>query len=162
MNNKFTHIDHNDNPTMVDISDKKITLRIAEAMGEIYLPPLIWIKLENNEIITKKGAVFQTAIIAATMAVKKTQDLIPFCHSIPIESCKIKISTNSDSNIAQIICTVKTTSKTGVEMEALTGVSTAALTIYDMCKALSHDMEIKKIRLIEKSGGKSDIKNSSN
>lgn len=144
---------------MVDVSDKAITSRKAIAQAIIQLPPEIIGNLDkNNEIVTKKGPVFQTAIIAGTMASKKTSELIPFCHQINLDNCSIKIAWDSDSEVV-VTCEVKTTGKTGVEMEALTGASVAALTIYDMCKALSHHIIIQEVKLIGKLGGKSDIVN---
>lgn len=109
-----------------------------------------------REITSAKGPVFSTATVAGTMAVKKTSDLIPFCHPLPIESCKISISVASDTDVV-VDCKVQVTHKTGVEMEALVGASVAALTVYDMCKALSHDIVLKDTRLVEKRGGKSDF-----
>jgi len=156
---KLTHIDAKNNPTMVDVSDKVITMRSATAKSIIVLPEIISSEInENGELNLKKGPVFQTAIIAGTMAVKKTSDLIPFCHPLLITSTKIKINKISNSNL-EIICTVKIEGKTGVEMEALMGASVAALTVYDMCKALSHEIRIESTQLLEKSGGKRDIKN---
>ena len=156
---KLTHIDAKNNPTMVDVSDKNITMRSATAKSIIVLPEIISSEInENGELNLKKGPVFQTAIIAGTMAVKKTSDLIPFCHPLLITSTKIKINKISNSNL-EIICTVKIEGKTGVEMEALMGASVAALTVYDMCKALSHEIRIESTQLLEKSGGKRDIKN---
>jgi cyclic pyranopterin monophosphate synthase len=116
--------------------------------------------LVDGDIQTKKGAVFQTAIIAGTMAVKKTSDLIPFCHPLPIDNCKINIYM-ADNQEVIIECVVKVHSRTGVEMEALTGVSVAALTIYDMCKAISQHIIIKEIKLMAKSGGKTDFQRTS-
>jgi cyclic pyranopterin monophosphate synthase len=160
-NSQLTHIDPQGNPTMVDVGDKAITTRIAHAQAKVVLSEEILKALgpqENaGEIYTKKGPVFQTAIIAGTMAVKKTSELIPFCHPLAIENCKINIHLN-DAREVVIDCTVRVTGKTGVEMEALTGATVAALTIYDMCKALSHDIIIKETQLIEKSGGKTDFK----
>jgi cyclic pyranopterin phosphate synthase len=115
--------------------------------------------MTGNDIQTKKGPVFQTAIIAGTMAAKKTADLIPLCHPLALEDLKIDIQVKDDSAVI-IKCTAVITSKTGVEMEALTGASVAALTIYDMCKAFSHDIVIKETKLIEKTGGKSDFRRS--
>ena len=112
--------------------------------------------LRNNEIHTKKGPVFQTAIIAGTMAAKKTAELIPFCHPIGLDNCQIDIHT--DGTQAVITCSTTVTAKTGIEMEAITGASLAAITIYDMCKAMSHDIEILQTRLISKTGGKQDYK----
>lgn len=140
---------------MVDVSDKKITKRTAKASASVRLGKEIMDLISNEELTTKKGPVFQTAIIAGVMAAKKTPELIPMCHPLSLEDCKIKISKSGDSVFIE--SEVSVTSKTGVEMEALTAVSVAALTIYDMCKALSHDIVIETIRLVEKRGGKSDF-----
>lgn len=157
----LTHIDTSGNPTMVDVGDKAVTRRIARARSMVILNEAILNQLSetggaSEEIYTKKGPVFQTAIIAGTMAVKKTSDLIPFCHPLPVENCKVEISLNEAGEVV-IDCTVRVTAKTGVEMEAMTGATVAALTIYDMCKALSHDIVIKSTQLMEKSGGKRDF-----
>jgi len=154
----FTHIDTNNNPTMVNVSDKNITLRMAHAQGFIAVSTEIMSQLINGDIQTKKGPVFHTAIIAGTMEVKKTSELIPFCHPLLIEGCKIEIVPIIEKNKIKIDCIVEITGKTGVEMEALTGVSIAALTIYDMCKAITHEMTIGEIKLLKKKGGKSDYK----
>lgn len=154
--NDLTHIDKQNNPTMVDVSGKKITKRTASATTTVIFPEEVKIFFQGNELVTKKGPVYHTAIIAGVMAAKKTHELIPFCHPIAIENCKIDIQTNTQGN-ATITCTVSLHHKTGVEMEALTGATIAALTIYDMCKALSHDIEITATKLIKKTGGKSDI-----
>jgi len=152
----FTHINPDTNyPTMVDVSDKQVTKRIARAQSIVVLGNEIMKHLQGNDIKTKKGPVFQTAIIAGTMAAKKTADLIPLCHPLGLENCKIEISINQQQEVV-IECTATITSKTGVEMEALTGASVAALTIYDMCKAFSHHIVIKETKLLEKTGGKSD------
>lgn len=140
---------------MVDISDKATTKRIARAEAIVDIGKEIANLIADNEIQTKKGAVFQTAILAGVMASKKTSDLIPLCHPIGLEDCKVVIQADGGSIRVEAVTTV--TGKTGVEMEALTAVSVAALTIYDMCKALSHDIEIRHIRLMEKTGGKSDF-----
>lgn len=152
----LTHIDEQNLPTMVDVTDKKITPRRARAQSLIQLPPEIQTYLKAEELYLKKGPVFQTAIIAGTMAAKKTHDLIPFCHQIPLESCKFKIDINTDL-LVTITCEVKTTCKTGVEIEALLGASTAALTVYDMCKAISHNIVIRETRLLDKVGGKNTV-----
>ncbi len=157
-NSNFTHIDKNNNPMMVNILSKEMTTRCAHARGSLIVSTEIMSQLINGDIQTKKGPVFHTAIIAGTMGVKKTSELIPFCHAISVESCKIEITPNTVENIILIDCIVQTSGKTGVEMEALTGVSIAALTIYDMCKAISHQMIIGEITLEKKTGGKSDIK----
>jgi len=153
---KLTHIDNNGNPAMVDVSAKKSTLRVAIAQSIVELGDKIMAELVNGEIHTKKGPVFHTAIIAGTMGAKKTADLIPFCHPVGMEDCKIEIATEGTKAI--ITCTAKVEAKTGIEMEAITGASVAAITIYDMCKAMSHDIEIMSTRLLEKTGGKTDFK----
>ncbi len=153
----FSHINpHTNQPAMVDVSDKQITKRTATAQSIVILGEEIMQHLQGEDIQTKKGPVFQTAIIAGTMAAKKTSDLIPLCHPLALESCKLTIDINHEQEVV-INCTATITSKTGVEMEALTGASVAALTIYDMCKAFSHHIIIKETRLIEKTGGKSDF-----
>lgn len=153
----FTHIDIAGNPSMVDVGEKKITKRIAKARSIVVLDEEILEKLQNDEIHTKKGPVFQTAIIAGVMASKRTGELIPLCHPLGLENCQISIVLNENKEVV-IECTASLTGKTGVEMEALTGASIAALTIYDMCKAFSHNIIIKETRLIEKTGGKRDFK----
>jgi len=159
MEKKLSHIDDNNNPTMVDVSHKNISQRIATAQTHVVLPSEIKSVLTDGDIQSKKGPVLQTAIIAGVMAAKKTHDLIPFCHPIGIENCKIDIQV-TDTNNLRITCECKTSGKTGVEMEALTGASIAALTVYDMCKAMSHEIIISETKLIHKSGGKSDYSSS--
>lgn len=157
----FTHLDSaTGNPAMVDVGDKQVTKRVATAQSIVVLPNDVLKHFTGKDIETKKGPVFQTAIIAGTLASKKTPDLIPLCHPLAIESCKIQIDINEQREVV-INCTVSVTSKTGVEMEALTGASVAALTIYDMCKAFSHHIILKDTRLIEKTGGKSDFRRNS-
>jgi cyclic pyranopterin phosphate synthase len=154
----FTHLDAvTGNPAMVDVGEKQVTKRIAKAQSIVVLGEEIMQHFTGSDIQTKKGPVFQTAIIAGTMAAKKTSDLIPLCHPLPLENCKIEIDINEQNEVV-VNCTASITSKTGVEMEALTGASVAALTIYDMCKAFSHNIVIKETRLMEKTGGKSDFK----
>jgi cyclic pyranopterin phosphate synthase len=140
---------------MVDVGDKAVTRRRAVAAATIVFPDDT-IHESGEELRTKKGPVFDTAIIAGVLAVKKTSELIPFCHPIPLEDCKIDIRWKSACEVV-IECSVQATHKTGVEMEALTGAATAALTVYDMCKALSHDIRIADVRLLAKSGGKRDF-----
>ena len=142
---------------MVDVSGKDVTKRIAKARSTIVLNDEILSHLEGEEITTKKGPVFQTAILAGIMAVKRTSELIPLCHPLPISKCGVDIYINEDKEVI-IDCVVQIEGKTGVEMEALTGASVAALTVYDMCKAFSHDIVIKETKLMEKSGGKRDFK----
>lgn len=151
----ITHIDDNGKATMVDVSEKQITQRMATARSIVVLTGEVLAQLIDGDIQTKKGSVFQVAIIAGVMAAKKTGDLIPLCHPLALENCNINISLNGNEVI--IDCTTTITAKTGVEMEALVGASLAALTIYDMCKALSHDIVIKETRLIKKIGGKNDF-----
>ncbi len=145
---------------MVNVIDKRITKRRAVARANMFLGKEIVDLLNGNEIHTKKGPVFQTAVIAAVQAVKKTADLIPMCHPLPLDGIDIDIKFLNEEAI-QILCTVEMEGKTGVEMEALTGASVAALTIYDMCKAISQKMIIQDIMVLKKTGGKSDINNES-
>jgi len=140
---------------MVDISEKSITKRTATAQALIEVGTEVMKLLEGGDIQSKKGPVFQTAIIAATMSAKNTANLIPFCHPIPIEKCKVSIAPIDEITL-EILVTCQTTGKTGIEMEALTAANVAALTIYDMCKAVSKSMIIKQCQLMEKTGGKSD------
>ena len=141
---------------MVDVGDKQVTQREARAQSRVRLPREVLAELDDGkDIDTKKGPVFATAIIAGVMAAKKTHDLIPFCHPLGLENCKIEIGV--EGNEAVIDCRCKVHHKTGVEMEALTGASVAALTVYDMLKAVSHDIVIAETRLIAKSGGKEDF-----
>ena len=148
---------------MIDVGDKKITKRSAEAHASMYLGAKVVSALQKNDLNSKKGPVFQTAIIAGIQGVKKTSDLIPMCHPLPLNGISIDIDFIDDESIL-IRCRVNMEGKTGVEMEALTGASIAALTIYDMCKSLSQEMRIEQVRIVEKKGGKSDIdlRNSSN
>lgn len=141
---------------MVDVSEKKPSLRTAVAQSVVVLPEEIVKQFSGTDISTKKGPVFQTATIAGIMAAKKTGELIPLCHSLGLENCHIEIQFQSDNELL-ITCTSSITAKTGVEMEALVGASVAALTIYDMCKAFSHDIVIKETRLLKKTGGKNDF-----
>jgi cyclic pyranopterin monophosphate synthase len=153
---QFTHISRDGNPQMVNVSEKKITLRVAEAQATVDVGDEILRLIHDNELITKKGPVFQTAIIAGVMGAKKTSELIPFCHPLQLEDCQVRITVAD--KVIFINSTVVVTGKTGVEMEALTAVSVAALTVYDMCKAISHDIAIREVKLMAKSGGKKDFK----
>jgi len=152
----FTHINKKGLPGMVNVGEKQITKRIATARTEMYLGKKIISLFEGTDIQTKKGAVFQTAIIAGTMAVKQCSNLIPLCHPLQISGIDINIRVLDAENI-EILCTVEISGKTGVEMEALTGASLTALTIYDMCKAFGQHMIIKDTRLLRKTGGKTDF-----
>jgi len=154
----FTHINKDNNPKMVDVSAKKTTKRTAIAKATLFLGKEILSQFTNDELITKKGPVFQTAIIAGIQGVKKTSELIPMCHPLLINGVDIDIKI-LDSETIDVFCKVTIEGKTGVEMEALTGVNISCLTIYDMCKSISQEIVIKQVRLLEKTGGKSDIKN---
>jgi cyclic pyranopterin phosphate synthase len=141
--NKLTHLDKQNNPTMVDVSAKQVTQRTATARSIVVLPEEVVQQLVDGDIQTKKGAVFQTAIIAGIMAAKKTGDLIPLCHPLGMDNCQVYIKLHADNEVI---------------IEALVGASIAALTVYDMCKAMSHDIVIKETKLISKTGGKRDFK----
>ena len=154
----FSHLNENNNPKMVNVSDKKITKRTAIAKATMFLGEEIITHFKNDELITKKGPVFQTAIIAGIQGVKKTSEIIPMCHPLLINGVDINIHVINSEHI-EVLCEVIIEGKTGVEMEALTGVNIACLTIYDMCKSISQDIIIKEVKLLEKTGGKSDIKN---
>ena len=149
----FTHLDADLHPAMVDVSDKLATKRSATAEARVRFPPAVAAALRANGLRSAKGPVFDTAIVAGVMAAKRTHELIPFCHPLGLENCRIDIDLDGDS--AVIRCCVTVHHKTGVEMEALTGASIAALTVYDMCKALSHEIVISEVRLLAKDGGKS-------
>ena len=153
---ELTHLNQQDLATMVDVSEKKITQRKAVARSIVELPAEVYEKLIDGDIQTKKGSVFQTAIIAGIMAAKKTGELIPLCHPLGLDNCSIDIRISNNNLV--IDCTAGITSKTGVEMEALVGATIAALTVYDMCKSLSHDIIIKETKLMEKSGGLHEYK----
>jgi cyclic pyranopterin phosphate synthase len=154
---EFTHIDKAQKPTMVDVSDKTVTERIAIAESIIFLGEEVMAAFSESGWSSKKGPIIDTAIIAGTMAAKKTSDLIPFCHPLNLKSVKIRIEPVGGARL-RVEARVKVLDQTGVEMEALTGASVAALTIYDMCKAVSKNIVIENTRLLEKTGGKSDFK----
>ena len=150
----LSHVDDGGRPAMVDVTAKYETLRIATAVARLRFPASAFEKLRSSGFETAKGPVFSTAIVAGTMAAKRTHELIPFCHPLGLERCDITIEVAADG--LEIHCTTAVHHRTGVEMEALTGAMIAALTVYDMCKALSHDIVIDQARLLSKSGGKSD------
>ena len=154
---KLSHLDSFNRPRMVDVGEKTVTARVAVAEAVVRFPKDVASVLREGGMRSKKGPVIDTAIVAGTMAAKRTHELIPFCHPLAIERCRIEADFVSDTELA-IRCEVAVTHKTGVEMEALTGASVAALTLYDMCKALSHEIVIERVRLLEKSGGKRDVK----
>ncbi len=153
----FSHINKKNQPKMVNVSDKDITKRTAIAKATMFLGEEIISHFSNDELMTKKGPVFQTAIIAGIQAVKKTSELIPMCHPLLISGVDIDIEI-LDTEHVEVFCKVTIEGKTGVEMEALTGANIACLTMYDMCKSISQKMVIKELKLLEKTGGKSDIK----
>ncbi|WP_426800961.1 cyclic pyranopterin monophosphate synthase MoaC [Xanthomonas campestris] len=153
---RLTHLDDAGLPTMVDVSDKQVTARSATAESRVHFPAAVAAQLRANGLRSAKGGIVETAVIAGTMAVKRTHELIPFCHPLPIDGCRFEIDW-AGAQVLQIVCTVRCVHRTGVEMEALTGASVAALTVYDMCKALSHSMRIGPTKLLSKRGGKRDI-----
>jgi cyclic pyranopterin monophosphate synthase len=152
---RLTHVDAAGDPGMVDVHAKAVTHRHAVAEALLVFPPEALAGLRGNDWQSAKGPVWHTAVIAGTQAVKRTADLIPFCHALPVEGCRFTREDTVDG--LRLCCTVVTTHKTGVEMEALTGVAMAALTVIDMCKALSPRICVTQIRLLEKSGGKHGV-----
>lgn len=152
----LTHLDPDGMPAMVDVSAKATTTRDAHAECRVKFPAAAAAQLRASGLKSAKGGIVETAIIAGTMAVKRTHELIPFCHPLPIDGCRITVGW-LDERTLRIDCTVRTTHRTGVEMEALTGATVAALTVYDMCKALSHAIVIGPARLLGKRGGKHDM-----
>ncbi|WP_236978187.1 cyclic pyranopterin monophosphate synthase MoaC [Membranihabitans maritimus] len=157
MNKKLSHINEDGDATMVDVSGKKTSARMATASGRVIFPDDVYKELESNQFSNKKGSIFQIAIIAGIQAAKKTSELIPLCHHLALSKVNIDVEPLPESHSLKIECTVKCNDRTGVEMEALTAVTVSALTVYDMCKALSHDIGITEIQLEYKSGGKHDF-----
>lgn len=151
----LSHVNKDNQPAIVDVSAKAVTERRAHARSVVRLPEAVRALLSDGDLHSKKGPVFHTAIVAGVMAAKRTSELIPLCHPIGLEDCQIGIEMN-EAGEAVIDCRVKVHHKTGVEMEALVGASVAALTVYDMCKGVSHEIVIAETQLIEKTGGKSD------
>ena len=154
----LTHLDKEGRPAMVDVGDKRSTNRTAVARAVLHLPPEVTKALSKGEIATPKGPVFATASLAGIQAAKKTPDLIPLCHVVPLDDVSVEITPKKNGRELVVNCRARANHKTGVEMEALTGATVAALTIYDMTKALSKDIVVREIRLIEKFGGKSDYR----
>jgi len=152
----FTHLNESRQPQMVDVGDKGVTRRVARAEAIVFLTPEVMLKFDGEEIQSKKGPVFHTAVLAGIQAAKKTSDLILLCHPLPLTKCQVTINKLDDARVV-IHTEVATDAKTGVEMEALCAASGAALTLYDMCKSVTKGIVIEKIRLLEKSGGKSDF-----
>ena len=155
---RLSHVDARNRPQMVDVGAKSVTRRTAVARALVVLPPELAALLKGGEISSPKGPVFQSAILAGIMGAKRTSELIPLCHPLPLDDCKVEIAAGHPSRggsvEVEIRCTAKTEARTGVEMEALTGAATAALTLYDMGKAVSHGIVIKDIRLLAKTGKK--------
>lgn len=152
---KLSHLDDAQRPQMVDVGGKAATRRTAQAQAEVAFPPDVAAQLHGAGYVTPKGAVLTVANLAGVMGAKATSQLIPLCHPLALDKCHIDIA--MDGTVARIVCTVSCEGRTGVEMEALTGASVAALTLYDMCKAMSHDIVIREVRLLRKTGGKSDL-----
>ncbi|WP_256451869.1 cyclic pyranopterin monophosphate synthase MoaC [Lysobacter sp. S4-A87] len=153
---QLTHIDPDGRPAMVDVSAKAATAREARAECKVRFPAAVAAQLRASGLKSAKGGIVDTAIIAGTMAVKRTHELIPFCHPLPIDGCRIGIDWDGATTL-RIECSVRTTHRTGVEMEALTGATVAALTVYDMCKALSHAIVLGPARVLGKRGGRHDF-----
>jgi cyclic pyranopterin phosphate synthase len=151
----LTHLDADNRPTMVDVGAKAVTRRVARAEAQVLLPANVARELARTGHRTKKGPVFDTAIIAGVLGAKRTHELIPFCHPLPIDKVQVEVTRMRGG--LRVTCEVACEHRTGVEMEALTGASVAALTIYDMCKALSHDIRIGPVQLVSKTGGRRDF-----
>ena len=154
MRTMLSHVDERGEPTMVDVSGKVVTKRTAVAEARVRFPPEVARSLQQSGYATAKGPVFHTAIVAGVMAAKRTHELIPFCHPLGLENCRVEIDMDGQDE-ARVRCSVAVHHRTGVEMEALTGATVAALTVYDMCKAIDRGMVIEQVMLTEKSGGKS-------
>ena len=152
---QLSHFDETGNAIMVDVSEKPVTAREATAHGIIMMNAEAFAAVREGT--AKKGDVLGVARIAAIMAAKRTSELIPLCHPLPLSKVAVEFALDEARQAVEAFCTVKTTGVTGVEMEALTGVSTALLTIYDMCKAVDKGMELGEIHLVKKSGGKSGL-----
>ena len=158
----LSHVDARNLPQMVDVGGKTVTLRTACAEALVVLPRSLAELLEDGEIRTAKGPIFSAAILAGIMGAKRTAELIPLCHPLPLDDCRVEIKARpaaADGSVeVEVRCSALTQARTGVEMEAMTGASIAALTLYDMGKALSHGIVIREVRLVEKTGGKRDYK----
>lgn len=155
---KLSHIDQQGKSRMVDVGNKSVTRRSALAQVTVSFPTEVYQTLQQTQLTSAKGSITDTANVAGIMAAKRTAELIPMCHPLPIDFCKIEFTQKDQTNSLVIQAEVRVTHKTGVEMEALTAASVAALTVYDMCKALSHDIHINDLHLVNKTGGKSDFK----
>jgi cyclic pyranopterin phosphate synthase len=154
----LSHIDAKGQPAMVNVGEKAVTRRTAHAVAIVALPAALAALLKDGDIATKKGPIFHTAILAGVMGAKRTSDLIPLCHPLALDDCQIQIVPDDAHENLEVHCRVQTHGKTGVEMEALTGAMVAALTIYDMGKAVTQEIVIHSVRLLEKTGGKRDYR----
>jgi cyclic pyranopterin phosphate synthase len=158
----LSHVDASNRPQMVDVGGKPVTRRAAHAIARVILPAPLAAKLDGGDIASPKGPLFQAAILAGIMGAKKTAELIPLCHPLPLDDCRIEIKASpaaADGSVeVEVHCRTRAEARTGVEMEALTGASVAALTLYDMGKAAAPGIVIREIRLLEKTGGKSDYR----
>ena len=155
---ELSHIDKQGKSRMVDVGDKAVTRRMARAQVRVIFPSEVYKTLQQTQLTSAKGSIIDTANIAGIMAAKRTAELIPMCHPLPINFCQLEFTQKDADNSLVIQAEVRVNHKTGVEMEALTAASVAALTVYDMCKALSHDIQINDLHLVRKTGGKSDVK----
>ncbi len=153
----LSHLDETGRPAMVDVSEKQPTKRTARAQAIVALPAELCALFRDGEIHGPKGPVFHTAVLTGTMGAKKTADLLPLCHPLPLDKCSFDIRLDEATGHVVIECEVATHHRTGVEMEALAGVSAAALAVYDMCKGVSHDIVITETKLLQKTGGKRDF-----
>ena len=154
---KLSHIDDSGRATMVDVGQKPVTTREAVAEARVRFPPDVYAELRAAGFTGRKGSLTETARLAGVMAAKRTSELIPLCHPLALNYVDVAILPEDDAHGLHLTCTARCTGKTGVEMEALTGATVAALTVYDMAKALSHDIEVQQVRLVHKRGGKSDV-----
>lgn len=154
----FSHLDAANRPAMVDVGPKAVTRRFAHAVARVTLPGELAALLRDGEIATRKGPLFQTASLAGIMGAKRTADLIPLCHPLALDDCQVEITPDPARGEIAIHCRVRAEGRTGVEMEALTGATVAALTFYDMAKAVSHGIVIREVRLLEKTGGRRDYR----
>ncbi len=159
---RLSHLDAAHRPQMVDVGGKRVTRRTAHATAVVVFPPALAALLEEGDIVTAKGSLFQVAILAGIMGAKKTAELIPLCHPLALDDCRVEIEAGApaeDGSVAVTVhCRARTEARTGVEMEALTGASVAALALYDMGKAVTHGIMIREVRLREKTGGKRDYR----
>jgi cyclic pyranopterin phosphate synthase len=154
---RLSHLDETGRPAMVDVSEKAPTKRTARAQATVALPPEVRALFRDGELHGPKGPVFYTAVLTGTIGAKKTSDLLPLCHPLPLDKCAFDVRMDEDRGVVVIECEVATHHRTGVEMEALAGVYAAALAVYDMCKGISHDIVITETRLLHKTGGKRDF-----